>query len=122
MGQFDRLFNFDAVAFYFRRQIFNPAWPSIITMSEEKIDLRAEIDAAVKKGQFANKEEAIAGMQKQLIDYQKGALKDQLKDVSPIKSVEALREKIWGELLEKAGGSEDKAAELYLEELKKLKL
>lgn len=93
-----------------------------ITMSEEKIDLRAEIDAAVKKGQFASREEAIAGLQKQLIDYQKGALKEKLKDVQPIKSVEALREKIWDELLAKAGGSEDKAAELYLEELKKLTL
>ena len=86
------------------------------------MDVRAEIDAAIKKGQFANKEEAISGLQKQLIGYQKGALKDQLKDVQPIKSVEALREKIWAELLAKAGGSEDKAAELYLEELKKLKL
>ena len=122
MGQFALTFNIGAGAFYFIRQIFNPAWPSIITMSEEKIDLRAEIDSAIKKGQFATKEEAIAGLQKQLIDYQKGAMKDKLKDVSPIRSVEALREQIWGELLEKAGGNEDKAAELYLEELKKLKL
>jgi O6-methylguanine-DNA--protein-cysteine methyltransferase len=91
-------------------------------MSEEKIDIRSEIDAAIKKGQYPDRAAAIAGLQKQLVDYQKGAFKDKLKDVQPIKSVEAMRGEVWQELLQKAGGNEDKAAELYLEELKKLKL
>jgi len=93
-----------------------------IIMSEEKIDLRAEIEAAIKKGQYPDRAAAIAGMQKQLVDYQKGAFKDNLKDVQPIKSVESVCEEVWKELLRKAGGDDDKAAELYLEELKKLKL
>jgi hypothetical protein len=91
-------------------------------MNEEKTDLQAEIDAAIKKGQFPDRAAAISGLQKQLVDYQKGALKDKLKDVSPITSVEAVREEIWKELMQQAGGNDDKAVQLYLEELKKLKL
>jgi hypothetical protein len=91
-------------------------------MSEEKIDLQAEIDASVKKGQFADRKAAIAGMQKQLIGYQKGALKDLLKDKDPVASVGKMEAEAWDEFLKKAGGDEDKAALLYLEELKKLKL
>ena len=91
-------------------------------MSEDKIDIRGEIEAAVKKGQYPDRAAAIAGMQKQLVDYQKGALRDKLKDVPPVKSVEAIRDSIWKELLQNAGGDEDKAAELYVEELKKLNL
>jgi hypothetical protein len=91
-------------------------------MSEDKIDIRGEIEAAVKKGQYPDRAAAIAGMQKQLVDYQKGALRDKLKDVPPVKSVEAIRDSIWKGLLQKSGGDEDKAAELYMEELKKLNL
>jgi hypothetical protein len=61
-------------------------------------------------------------MQKQLIDYQKGALKDRLKGVSPVDAPEKIGQDIWKDLLEKAGGDEDKAARLYVEELKKLQL
>lgn len=93
-----------------------------ITMSEEKIDLRAEIEAAVKKGRFASREDAIAGLQKQLIEYQKSAMKDVLKDAQPIASVEKMREETWKEFLQKAEGNEDRAVQLYYEELKKLKL
>jgi hypothetical protein len=91
-------------------------------MNEEKIDIQAEIEAAVKKGQFADRKDAIAGLQKQLVDYQRGALKDALRDVQPIASAEKMREEVWAELLRRAGGDEDRAAQLYLEELKKLKL
>jgi hypothetical protein len=91
-------------------------------MTEEKIDLQAEIDAAVKKGQFADRKAAIAGMQKQLIGYQTGALKDLFKDKDPIASAGKMEAEVWGEFLKNAGGDEDKAAQLYLEELKKLKL
>jgi hypothetical protein len=91
-------------------------------MSEEMIDIRSEIDAAIKKGQYPDRAAAIVGLQKQLVDYQKGAFKDKLKGVKPIISVETMRGEVWQELLQKVGGNEDKAAELYLEELKKLKL
>jgi hypothetical protein len=91
-------------------------------MSEDKIDIRGEIEAAIKKGQYPDRAAAVAGMQKQLVDYQKGALKDKLKDVPPVKSVEVIRDSIWKELLQTTGGDEDKAAELYMEELKKLNL
>jgi hypothetical protein len=91
-------------------------------MDGEKIDIQAEIDAAVKKGGFANKQDAIVGLQKQLVDYQKGALRDSLKGVEPIASVKKVEDEAWKELLARAGGDEDKAVQLYLEELKKLKL
>ncbi len=90
-----------------------------ITMSEEKIDIQAEIDAAMRKGQYADRKDAIAALQKQLVDYQKGALKDALKGVP---AVPAMEEAVWKELLAKAGGDEDKAVQLYLDELKKLNL
>ena len=85
-----------------------------------EVDLQAEIDAAIKKGQFPDRVAAIAGMQKQLIDYQKGVLKDQLKGVSPVDASEKISLQIWNDLLEKAGGDEDKAVRMYAEELKKM--
>lgn len=88
----------------------------------DNIDLQAEINAAIKKGQFPDRAAAIVGLQKQLIDYQKGALKDQLKGVSPIEGVKKISQEIWKEFLEKAGGDEEKAARLYAEEIKKLQL
>ncbi len=87
-----------------------------------EVDLQAEIDAAIKKGQFTDRAAAIAGMQKQLIDYQKGVLKDTLKGVSPVGATEKISQEIWKDLLEKVGGDEDKAIRLYAEELKKLHL
>lgn len=88
-------------------------------MSEERIDIQAEIDAAMKKGQYSDRKDAIAGLQKQLVDYQKGALKDALKGTPDVAKME---DEAWKELLARAGGDEDKAVQLYLEELKKLKL
>ncbi len=85
-----------------------------------EVDLQAEIDAAIKKGQFPDRASAIAGLQKQLIDYQKGALKDQLKGVSPVDAPEKASQEIWKEFLGKAGGDEDKAVHMYAEELKKV--
>jgi hypothetical protein len=85
-----------------------------------EVDLQAEIDAAIKKGQFPDRVTAISGMQKQLIDYQKGVLKDQLKGVSPVDASEKISLQIWNDLLEKAGGDEDKAVRMYAEELKKM--
>lgn len=89
-------------------------------MAEEKVDVQAEIEAALKKGQYADRKAAIAGLQRQLVDYQKGALKDRLKDVEIIDAVEKMREDVWKELLQKAGGDEDKAVQIYVEELRKL--
>ncbi len=101
---------------------FLPSDALIITMSGEKIDIQAEIDAAMKKGQFADKKEAIAGLQKQLVDYQKGALKEPLKGVDPTAAPRKIEADVWKELLARAGGDEDRAVQLYLEELKKLAL
>ena len=88
-------------------------------MSEEKFDIGAEIDAAMKKGQYADRKAAAAALQKQLVGYQKGALKDALKGAPALTKAE---EDAWNEILAKAGGDEDKAVQLYLEELKKLNL
>jgi len=88
-------------------------------MSEDKIDIQAEIDAAMRKGQYADRRDAIAALQKQLIDYQRGALKDKLKGPPAVHSME---EAVWKEFLAMAGGDEDKAVQLYLDELKKLNL
>ncbi len=113
---------FDAAVYGHCGDTFLPSDALIITMSGEKIDIGAEVDAAVKKGQFADKKEAISGLQKQLIDYQKGGLKDYIKGVEPAASVKKIEDDVWKELLSKAGGDEDKAVQLYLEELKKLHL
>lgn len=88
-------------------------------MSDENIDIQAEIDAAMKKGQYSDRKDAIAALQKQLVDYQKGALKDVLKGAP---DVSVMEEAVWKELLAKSGGDEDKAVLLYLDELKKLNL
>ncbi len=86
------------------------------------MDVQAEVEAAVRKGQYADRATAIAGLQKQLVDYQKGALRDALKGAEPIASARKVEDDVWKDLLARAGGDEDKAVELYLEELKKLKL
>lgn len=101
---------------------FLPSDALINTMSEEKIDVQAEVEAAVRKGKYADKKDAIVGLQKQLVDYQKGAFKDFLKSMEPVASARKVEEEVWKELLQRAGGDEDKAVQLYLEELKKLKL
>jgi hypothetical protein len=82
-------------------------------------EVQGAVDAAVKKGQYPDRKAAIAGLTKQLIDYQKGALKGKL-NVDPVGGVEKMREELWKTLLEQAGGNEDKAVQLYAEELKKL--
>lgn len=56
---------------------------------------------------------------KQLVDYQKGVLKDKIQG-DPVETVESMRSETWKELTERAGGDEDKAISLYVEELKKL--
>ncbi len=93
-----------------------------ISMSEENPDVQAEVEAAVRKGLFADRAAAVSGLQKQLVDYQKGALREPLKGVDPIGSARKVEDDVWKELLARAGGDEDRAAQLYLEELKKLKL
>lgn len=85
-------------------------------------NVQAEVDAAVNKGQFPDRRSAIAGLTKQLVDYQKGALKDQLKTVDPVESVGRARAEHWKELMEHAGGDEDEAVRIYVEELKRLKI
>jgi len=90
--------------------------------SDIMADLQSEIDAAIKKGQFPDRAAAIAGMQKQLVDYQKGVLKDKLAGVSSVDATEKIGQDIWKDFLEKAGGDEDKAVRLYAEELKNLQL
>jgi len=112
----------DAAVYRETNDRFLPSDALINTMSEEKIDVQAEIEAAVRKGEYADRAAAIAGLQKQLVDYQKGALKDALKGVHPVASVGKMEEEAWKEFLGRAGGDEDKAVQLYLEELKKLKL
>lgn len=82
-------------------------------------EVQGAVDAAVAKGKYPDRKAAIAGMMKQLVDYQKGALKGKVP-VDPVGSVEKAREEIWQALLEEAGGDEDKAVELYVEDLKKL--
>lgn len=82
-------------------------------------EVQGAVDAAVKKGQYPDRKAAIAGMTKQLIDLQKGALKGKL-DADPVGAAERVEAEAWKALLARAGGDEDKAVQLYAEELKKL--
>ena len=82
-------------------------------------EVQQTVDAAVAKGQFPDRKAAVAGLTKQLIDYQKGALKGKVT-ADPVGGVEKIREEHWQALLKEAGGDEDKAVQLYAEELKKL--
>jgi len=85
----------------------------------DPVTVQGAVDAAIKKGEYPDRKAAIAGMTKQLIDYQKGALKGKISD-DPVTAVRKAREALWESLLAQAGGDEDKAAALYAEELKKL--
>jgi hypothetical protein len=82
-------------------------------------EVQGAVNAAVEKGQYPDRKAAVVGLTKQLIDCQKGSLKGKL-DVDPVGSVEKLREALWQALLKEAGGDEDRAVQLYAEELKKL--
>ncbi|MCD1294723.1 hypothetical protein CUJ83_06890 [Methanocella sp. CWC-04] len=90
-------------------------------IAEQKIDVEAEIEDAVKSGQFPDRNSAIIGLMKQLIDYQKGALKGKIKG-SPVNGVEKYREEKWKALIESARGDEDRAVQMYIDELKKLNI
>jgi hypothetical protein len=82
-------------------------------------EVQGAVDAAVAKGQYPDRRTAIVGMMKQLVDYQKGALKGKIS-ADPVGTVDRLRGEIWEALLKEAGGDEDRAARLYAEELKKI--
>lgn len=83
-------------------------------------EVQGEVEASIRKGKYPDRGSAIVGLQKQLIEYQKGALKDQLKDVDPVSTIESKREETWKELVAKADGDEEKAAQLYAGQLKKI--
>ncbi len=85
----------------------------------DHMTVKGAVDEAVKKGTYPDRKAAIAGMTKQMIDYQKGVLKGKLS-VDPVGSVEKVREELWQSLMKQAGGDEDKAVRLYAEELKKM--
>lgn len=82
-------------------------------------DIQIKIDEAVSRGEYPDRKAAIAGLMKQLIDYQKGMLKGQ-NTVDPVAEVEKVRGERWKALLEQAGGDDGEAARLYAEELKKI--
>jgi hypothetical protein len=82
-------------------------------------EVQGAVDAAVKKGKYPDRKAAVAGLTKQLIDTQKGALKGKV-GADPVGGVEKLREELWQALLKEAGGDEDRAVQLYAEEIKKL--
>jgi hypothetical protein len=82
-------------------------------------EVQGAVDAAMAKGQYPDRKAAITGMMRQLVDYQKGALKGKVT-VDPVGGAEKTREALWQALLKEAGDDEDKAAQLYAEELKKI--
>jgi hypothetical protein len=85
----------------------------------DHVTVQGAVEEAVKKGTYPDRKAAIAGMTKQLIDYQKGIFKGKLS-ADPVGSVEKLREELWQSLMKQAGGDENKAVTLYAEELKKI--
>jgi hypothetical protein len=82
-------------------------------------EVQKAVDAAVAKGQYPDRKAAVAGLTKQLIDYQRGALKGKVS-VDPVGGVEKVREELWQSLLKETGGDEDRAVQLYAEEMKKM--
>jgi len=82
-------------------------------------EVQGAVDAAVAKGDYPDRKAAIAGLTKQLIDHQKGALKGKVS-VDPVAGVEKIRAELWQALMKEAGGDEERAVQLYAEELKKL--
>jgi hypothetical protein len=102
-----------AIAIYFYLQ------SAICDIMADHAEVQKAIDVAVEKGQYPDRKAAVAGLTKQLIDYQKGALKGKIS-VDPVGGVEKIREELWQALLKQAGGDEDRAVQLYAEELKKL--
>ena len=82
-------------------------------------DVQSKIEEAVTRGDYPDRKAAIAGLMKQLIDYQKGMLKGQSSG-NPVDEIEKLRDEKWKALMEKAGGDDEKAIRLYIEEIKKI--
>ena len=81
------------------------------------LDIQDKIDEAISRGDYPYKKAALAGIMKQLINRQKGMLKFQSTS-DPVADVEKIRVERWNALLEKAGGDDEKAARMYLEEIK----
>lgn len=81
--------------------------------------VQGTVDDAVKKGTYPDRKAAIAGLTKQLIDYQKGVLKGKLGGDS-VDTVDKMREELWPSLMKQAGDDEDRAARLYAEEMKRI--
>jgi hypothetical protein len=98
--------------------LFLPSESVCDTMANHA-EVQKAVDAAVEKGQYPDRKAAIAGMMKQLVQYQKGALKGKING-EPVSDVEKVRAEVWQALLKQAGGDEDKAVQLYADELKKL--
>jgi hypothetical protein len=87
----------------------------------DHMTVQVAVDDAVKKGTYPDRKAAIAGLTKQLIDYQKGVLKGKLAG-DPVEMVEKMREALWPSLMKQAGDDEDRAARLYADEMKKISL
>ena len=87
----------------------------------DHMTVQGAVDDAVKKGTYPDRKAAIAGLTKQLIDYQKGVLKGKLGGDS-VSTIEKMREALWPSLLQQAGGDEDRAARLYADEMKKISI
>ena len=81
-------------------------------------DIQDKIDEALSRGDYPDQKTARAGIMKQLIEHQKGMFKFQGAS-DPVADVEKIRVEHWNSLLEKAGGDDEKAARMYLEEIKK---
>ena len=85
----------------------------------DHVTVQGAVDDAVKKGTYPDRKAAIAGLTKQLIDYQKGVLKGKLGG-DPVDAVDKMRGDLWPSLMKQAGDDEDRAARLYAEEMKRI--
>lgn len=92
---------------------------AVCDIMADHAEVQEAVDAAVQKGQYPDRKAAVAGLMKQLIDLQRGALKGKLP-VDPVPAEEKAEVEAWQALLKQAGGDEDKAVQLYAEELKKM--
>lgn len=82
-------------------------------------ELEERIAEAISRGEYPDRKAAATGIMKQLIDRQRGLLKGRVTG-DPVALVDKVREERWSALVQQAGGDEDKAVALYLEELRKL--
>jgi hypothetical protein len=85
----------------------------------DHMTVQGAVDEAVKKGTYPDRKAAIAGLTKQLIDYQKGVLKGKLNG-DPVDIVDRMRGELWQSLMKQAGEDEDRAVHLYEEEMQRL--